>query len=77
MLRVTPYNCPPHGRFAVPCYIVQCESNFNPFADNGSHFGYYQCQYNYDCGTRDIRMQHVGAARLWDGGNGQSHWECA
>ncbi len=74
---ITPYNCGSHGWFAVPCYIVQCESTFNPYADNGSHFGYYQCRYEYECGTRNIAAQHRGAAKLWDGGNGSSHWECA
>jgi hypothetical protein len=77
LLALTPYNCGSHGYFAVPCYIVQCESTFNPYADNGSHFGYYQCRYDYECGTRDIAAQHRGAAKLWDGGAGSGHWECA
>lgn len=77
LMSLRPYDCGSHGRFAVPCYIVACESNFNPYADNGSHFGYYQCRYDYECGTRDIAAQHRGAAKLWDGGAGSSHWACA
>jgi hypothetical protein len=76
MLSVTPYKCG-KGRYAIPCYIVQCESRFDPGADNGSHYGYYQLQYSYLGGDFSVPHQHVVAARLWRGGAGRSHWVCA
>lgn len=62
--------------FAVPCGIVACESRFNPRADNGSHYGYYQAQYSYLGGDRSIGNQHRVAAGLWRSGAGASHWVC-
>lgn len=31
---LTPYNCGVHGRFAIPCTIVDCESDYNIRARN-------------------------------------------
>lgn len=77
MLSLTPYDCGPHGRFAIPCYIVACESGFNWEAQNPSGaYGAYQL-----LGWVPIpsprSVQHSMAAKLWAGGSGASHWVCA
>lgn len=75
---LTPYYCPGHGTkkwYAIECYIVQKESGFNPNADNGSHCGYYQLDYDYGgCGS--VAAQDRVAASLWAGGRGKYvHWQ--
>jgi hypothetical protein len=37
-----PYRCVGHGRWAVPCAVVSCESGYSWTATNGPHLGPYQ-----------------------------------
>jgi hypothetical protein len=80
---VTPYDCGSHGFFAIPCYIVDCESDFNWHAANGPHGGPYQINLGLHgapwpiYGPAEKRAHHLIAARLWAGGSGASHWTCA
>lgn len=39
---ITPYRClrGKEGTFAIPCYIIQCESHFNWWARNSSGASY-------------------------------------
>jgi hypothetical protein len=74
-----PFSCGAHGRFAVPCHIVQAESRFNCTAQNPSStaYGYYQLLDTWwgHLGRKPTcEEQHRIAARLWDAGNGVSHW---
>ena len=87
-LAVTPYRC--NGtRFAIPCYIVSCESSFQNLSPNSaSASGYYQFirstwhstgggQYADEAYRASKAEQDIVAARLWSGGAGASHWDCA
>ena len=74
---LTPYDCGRHGRFAVPCSVVACESHFNWNARNPSGaWGAYQLLGWLPVGASRI-AQHRMAAKLWDGGRGRGHWVCA
>jgi hypothetical protein len=79
--RLTPYHCAT-GRFAVPCYIIACESHGSWTAANPSGaVGPYQLLgwgAPWPADTRAKRLAHHRiAARLWDGGKGASNWACA
>lgn len=75
--KLTPYNCGSHGWFAIPCYIVQCESKFDWGAYNPSGaMGAYQLLGWVSRGA-SREAQHRMAAKLWSGGAGASHWVCA
>lgn len=88
---VTPYNCGVHGWFAIPCYIVQCESRFNKRAKNShsSAGGWYQIinttWYAYG-GSKNghyhvaahasAKEQHIVAKKILRG-QGLNAWLCA
>lgn len=78
MRSLLPYSCGSHGRFAIPCYIVACESKFDPYAQNASGaYGYYQLLPTWVPNGASISAQHAAAAKLWNGGAGAGNWVCA
>jgi hypothetical protein len=81
--RVTPYRCAGGARFAIPCYVVQCESHGRWGAYNASSGarGPYQFlgwRVPWPVRTwRDRLAHHRMAAALWRGGAGAGQWSCA
>jgi hypothetical protein len=81
--RLTPYDCGSAGRFAIPCYIVACESGYSWSAYNPSGAaGPYQIMESWGrpwpANTWARRMAHHRlAASIWRGGAGASNWVCA
>jgi hypothetical protein len=78
---VTPYQCGSHGRYAIPCGIVACESGFRWSAANPSGaIGVYQLLGKgapWPANTRARRLIHHRIAfNLYAGGRGRSHWVC-
>ncbi|HEX2161131.1 MAG TPA: hypothetical protein VHF88_04840 [Thermoleophilaceae bacterium] len=77
---IAPYSCGRHGRFAVPCSIVERESRYSWSAYNASSgaLGPYQFlgwRVPWPVRTASDRLAHHRmAARLWSGGAGASHW---
>lgn len=79
--RLTPYVCANGTRWAIPCYIVACESHYSWWARNPSGaVGPYQLLgwgAIYPARTWAQRMQnHRIAARVYAGGRGRSNWVC-
>lgn len=80
---LTPYECGSAGRFAIPCYIVACESGFSWSAYNPSGAAsVYQIMAEHGrpfpvTSAADKLAHHRIAAALWDGGAGASNWVCA
>lgn len=79
---LTPYDCGSNGSFAIPCYIVNCESRYSWSAANPSGaVGPYQLLgWGAPWPVRsqaDKTAHHRIAAQLWSGGAGASHWVCA
>lgn len=79
---LTPYDCGSAGSFAIPCYIVECESGYSWNAANPSGaVGPYQLLgwgAPYPADTKAEKMKnHRIAAELWAGGAGASNWVCA
>lgn len=80
--KLTPYHCAT-GRFAIPCYIIACESHGLWTAYNRSGAaGPYQLMAMHGrpwpALTRGARLAHHRiAARLWAGGRGARNWACA
>lgn len=81
--RLTPYDCGSHGSFAIPCYVVACESGYNWGAVNSSSGarGPYQIlpsTYAGVCERCDWSRpdQHLAASRVW-ARSGGSEWVCA
>jgi len=78
--RLTPYDCGHHGRFAIPCGIVDRESRFSWGAYNsssGARGPYQFLGWNVPWPVRsaaDRLAHHRMAAKLWAGGFGSSHW---
>ncbi len=79
--RLTPYRCA-SGRFAVPCYIIACESHgrwaaYNP---SGAVGPYQLLGWGAPWPVRtavDRLAHHRIAARLWARGRGARNWVCA
>lgn len=86
-----PYDCGSYGRFAVPCYVVACESGFDFRARNASSTagGAYQVidstwrayggtSYadSHPAAVAPKSEQHEVAARVLRG-QGMGAWECA
>lgn len=82
-LALTPYDCGSAGRFAIPCYVVECESGYDWGAVNESSgaFTAYQflpSTYTGACRACDYsRLDfHYAARVVWDRSGG-SEWVCA
>ncbi|HEX2070184.1 MAG TPA: hypothetical protein VHF90_00875 [Thermoleophilaceae bacterium] len=77
---IAPYSCGRHGRFAVPCSIVERESRYswNAYnASSGARGPYQFLGWRVPWpvrGATDRLAHHRMAARLWSGGAGASHW---
>lgn len=82
----------PGGGFAIPDYIVQCESGGNYGAVNGSNpsrpAGAYQIitstwlaygggAYAPTADAASPAQQDEVASRIWDGGSGAGQWACS
>lgn len=79
---VTPYRGPDGRRWAIPWYIVACESHGSWGAYNpSSALGPYQLLGKgapFPANTRAKRLAHHRIAfNLYAGGAGASHWVCA
>jgi hypothetical protein len=80
---LTPYDCGSAGRFAIPCYIVSCESGYSWGAYNPSGAaGPYQIMPEHGRpfpigGLPDKVAHHRIASTLWAGGDGAGNWVCA
>jgi hypothetical protein len=79
---LTPYNCGSMGRFAIPCYIIACESggSWSAYNPSGARGPYQFLGWNVPWPVRseaDKIAHHRMGARLWAGGSGASHWVCA
>jgi hypothetical protein len=80
---LTPYDCGSAGSFAIPCYIVACESGYSWSAYNPSGAaGPYQIMPEhgrpYPIDSAEDRLAHHRiASSLWNGGAGASNWVCA
>ncbi len=80
--KLTPYRCE-SGRWAIPCYIVACESRGLWWALNRSGAaGPYQlmAMHGRPFPVRTLAQRlahHRIASRLWRGGAGAHHWVCA
>ena len=67
------------GEWAIPTYIVMCESGGDWYAHNASGAsGPYQIMPMHFGGELAMNQsraaQHAKAAELWNGGRGRSHW---
>lgn len=77
---IAPYECGSHGRFAVPCSIVERESRYSWDAYNsssGARGPYQFLGWRVPWPVRsaaDRLAHHRMAARLWARGAGASHW---
>lgn len=80
---LTPYRGPDGSRWAIPWYVVNCESKGDWSADNPSSDarGPYQLLGHgepWPANTPEARLRHHQiAAALWAGGRGSSNWVCA
>lgn len=83
IVAVTPYSCGSAGRYAIPCYIVACESGYSWSAYNPSGAaGVYQIMAEHGrpwpvYSARDKLVHHQIAYSLYSGGSGASNWVCA
>lgn len=80
--RVTPYVCSNGTRWAIPCYIIACESGYSWSAYNGSsgargpyQFLGWDVPWPVDSRADQLAHHRMGAY-LWNGGRGRSHWVC-
>lgn len=81
--KLTPYDCGSYGSFAIPCYVVDCESHFdwnavNPSSGARSVYQMLPSTYGGVCDTCDWSQpdQHLAASRVW-ARSGGSEWSCA
>jgi hypothetical protein len=80
---LTPYDCGSAGNFAIPCYIVECESRYDWGAYNPSGAaGVYQIMPEHGrpwpADSEAARLEHHRiASELYAGGAGASNWVCA
>jgi hypothetical protein len=77
-----PYSGPGKTHWAIPYYIVACESggNWNAYNPSGASGPYQLLGWGAPMPVNseaDKRAHHKIAARLWRGGAGASHWVCA
>lgn len=78
-----------YGDWAIPAYIVECESHFQNMPPNyAGASGYYQIipstwigygggQFASQAYLASKSAQDLIASRIWDGGAGASQWTCA
>jgi len=73
----------PYGKWAIPWYIVECESHGSWSAYNPSGAaGPYQIMASWGRPfpartVAQMAVHHEIAARIWRGGAGASNWSCA
>lgn len=79
----------PYGKWAIPGYIVACESEGRNLSPNSaSAAGYYQIisstwyaygggRYASEADYASLLEQSIVASKIWDGGRGASQWDCA
>lgn len=72
----------PYGKWAIPPYIVRCESGgaWGAYNPSGASGPYQLLGWGAPMPANTIARQarhHIIAARLWSGGRGASHWVCA
>lgn len=81
--RLTPYAGPGGTRWAIPWYIVACESGgswgaYNPSGAAGPYQIMPMWGRPWPANTASARLAHHRiAARIWAGGSGASNWACA
>lgn len=72
----------PYGKWAIPPYIVMCESGgawsaYNPSGASGPYQLLGKGAIMPASYPRAWAQHHTIAYNLWAGGNGASHWVCA
>ena len=82
IMRLTPYRGPNGSRWAIPWYIVACESrgSWSAYNPSGARGPYQLLGWKVPWPARtqaDRLAHHRMATRLWRGGAGASHWVCA
>lgn len=80
---LTPYDCGSAGSFAIPCYIVECESGYswsavNPTSGAFSPYQFLPSTYAAYCTTCDRSREdlHRAAGELYREAGG-APWVCA
>lgn len=80
---LTPYDCGSHGHFAIPCPVVECESEYrwsavNPSSGARSVYQMLPSTYYGVCSSCDWSHmdQHRAAGAVW-ARSGGSEWVCA
>ena len=68
-----------YGEWAIPAYIVMCESggHWNAYNQSGASGPYQIMPMHFDgelAMNQSRAAQHAMAAKLWAGGAGRSHW---
>lgn len=70
----------PSGEWAIPTYIVMCESGgdwmaYNPASGASGPYQLMPMHFGGALAMHQSRAaQHAKAAELWDGGRGRNHW---
>ncbi len=71
---------PATGEWAIPTYIVMCESGgrwdaYNPSSGASGPYQMLPMHFGGELAMNQSRAaQHAKAAELWNGGRGRSHW---
>lgn len=70
----------PEGEWAIPTYVVMCESGgdwdaYNPSSGAAGPYQLMPSHFGEDARNRSRAEQHAKAAELWRGGTGRHHWE--
>ena len=80
---LAPYKCGSHGRFAIPCYVVECESGYdwgavNPSSGAFTAYQFLPSTYRGACRECNYRRTdfHYAAGVVW-ARSGGSEWVCA
>lgn len=80
---LTPYDCGSHGRFAIPCYVVACESGYdwgavNPSSGAFTAYQFLPSTYRGACRECNYRRldYHYAASVVW-ARSGGGEWVCA
>lgn len=68
------------GEWAIPTYIVMCESGgrwdaYNPYSGASGPYQMLPMHFGGELAMNQSHAaQHAKAAALWDGGRGRAHW---